>query len=175
MYIHAPGALASLWSEPFRGQVVGARAHEAKAPARSKTTTAWSNKHSFSPATNPSYVAPPQPARFTHSRARAMRKLVVRDAASLDSPVCGHVSAGQSVMVLKEETHIGRVYIGADFAEGVRPLGWVTGEKDGELYLSVEDARPPGAMLNCSPRLQPSRISPRPTHSQETRESYAHR
>ena len=84
-----------------------------------------------------------------------MRKLVVRDAASLDSPVCGHVSAGQSVMVLKEETHIGRVYIGADFAEGVRPLGWVTGEKDGELYLSVEDARPPGAMLNCSPRLQP--------------------
>ena len=183
MNIHAPGALQALWAEPFRAQPVLRQHIESKGSGflrrtpdgrpctrGTRSTHHWAKKNSFNPVTNPSYVAPPKPARFTHSRARALTKLVVRRGANLDSDVCGHVEAGTSVMVLEENKQIGRVYIGSDFAEGVRPLGWVTSEKSGEVYLSMEDARPPGEMLNCSPRLNPKigRITSRPTHSQET-------
>ena len=121
-------------------------------------------KHSFAPMVNSAYVAPPQPARYTYPRARALKKLVLRTTASLDSTRCGWLWAGQSVLVLNDDDRTGRVRVGACLAEGMRPLGWVTKGKDGESFLQVvEEASRPGAQLNCSPRRVPwSAGSPRP-------------
>lgn len=97
-----------------------------------------------------------------------MRKLVLRLAASLDSEAIGSVEKGTSVLVIEEIERLGRVHIGSDFVDGVKQLGWVTREKDGEMLLShFEQPVPPGnQLINCSsfrsPRPQMPR-SPRPT------------
>ena len=139
----------------------------------------WSNgrrmrppKHPFEPQidTKP-YELPKQPARYSMPKLRATRRLVLRSEASLDSDRCGVLEPGTSVLLIEAKGNTGRVRIGECRAQGVRPLGWVTQEKDGEVYLRVvEEASPPGGALSlrgytCSPtaRAETTRLST-PTH-----------
>lgn len=175
MYIHAPGVLASLWADV---KVRGAHTDQASLRA---------DHLSFAPCISKSYVPSKLPARFSYPRARAVRKLVLRSDASLDSDVCGHVPSGRSVMVLKESGRSdGRVLVGEDFAAGVKPLGWATREKDGEVYMAVEGApRTPGSELLCSPKRSNMKMSlalrhggstsPRKTKSQQALEQISNR
>jgi hypothetical protein len=169
-YIHAPGVLSKSWAdETIRGAV-----HNHDSLTADRLT--------FEPEIGKAYHRPKLPARFSYPRARALRKLVLRAGESLDSDVCGHVPSGRSVMVLKESD--GRVFVGADFSEGVKPLGWATRQKDGEMYMAVEATpRAPGTELNCSPKRSSLKTSlalrhsgggssPRRTRSQERLEQF---
>lgn len=123
------------------------------------------SRHSFAPSISPPWAAPPAPARFSHQRTRALRKLVLREDASLSSPTCGCLAPGTSLLVLREGRGT-RVYVGADFAEGVRPLGWVTREKGGETFLSAFEAPVSVTQeFNCSPLRASAPRSPRSPRS----------
>jgi hypothetical protein len=118
-------------------------------------------------------MAPPPPARFAHQRARVLRKVILRTNESLDSAPCGSLKPGTRVLVLEESFTGGRMLVGAAYADGVEPLGWVTRERQGEALLSDTEAPDvPGLELNCSSCRKPwsgstSRFtSPRPTPSQ---------
>jgi Ca2+-binding EF-hand superfamily protein len=122
------------------------------------TTRLWprpeghkNKKLSFSPVITRDYAAPKQPARFAYQRTRSLRKLLIRSGASLDSEPCGHIPAGTRLLVLNEHENIGRVQIGSDFSDGLRPLGWVTRGKGADLFLrDFEEPNLPGTELNCS-------------------------
>ena len=92
--------------------------------------------HSFSPSLNPEYSPPEQPARFRYARARAKRRLTLREKAALSSEKCGTVAAGASVLILEELLNSSRVRVGTFMAEGVRPLGPFQGSKD-QLVFTV--------------------------------------
>lgn len=150
-YIHAAGVLRSLWSEArARGHVRDRESLRA-------------NRLSFVPTVSAEYSLPPRPAKFTHATARALRKLVVRRAISLNSEVVGTIEAGRRVRVLQRESQLDRILVGPEFVEGVQPLGWVTLQKDGEVFLSIEEPRPLQGLAERSPK--------RLTRSQEKRES----
>jgi hypothetical protein len=163
LHIHAAGVLRSLWSEP-----------RARGFVRDRESLS-ANRLSFAPKVQAEYSLPPRPAKYTHATGRALRKLVVRKALSLDSEVCGCVEAGRRVRVLEQESRLGRILIAADFVEGVQPLGWVTVAKDGEVFMSIEQPQPLDAMLNCSPKAATSARRSPPTRSQETRKCNAGR
>ena len=62
------------------------------------------------------------------------------------------------MLVIEQMAKIGRVRVGSFMAEGVRPLGWVTQQKDGQSFLTVvQEPSSPGVCghdLNCSSRLK---------------------
>lgn len=144
MYIHATGVLLGLWSEPRkRGHVSDSRSLRA-------------NRLSFRPHVQPEYELPPRPPRFTLSHARALRKLIVREAVSLSSPICGSVAAGTSVMVLEKKLQVGRIYIAAAFVDGVHPLGCASASLDLTPFglwcsLAYPSLARPVPRLACSP------------------------
>ena len=141
-HVHTPGVLTQLWEEPFRGKP--------------------KERNSFSPDIHRDYSPPKLPAHLSFPKVRAMRKLVLRSTASLDSEPCGHLLPGASVLVLKREDKIGRVCLGSTDGKGT--IGWVTSGRDGEQFLRDIDAATgsPG-----SPKLSPKRGSPRLTPSQQ--------
>lgn len=147
-YIHAAGVLRSLWSESTH--------------VRDRKSLR-ANRLSFAPTVSSEYSPPPRPARFTHATARALRKLVVRKTISLNSDVVGTIEAGRRVRVLERENKLDRIRVGSDFVEGVQPLGWVTLQNNGEVFLSIEEPQP----IESLPERPPTRL----TRSQETRES----
>ena len=77
-HVHAPGVLAGLYAEPFRG----------------KPSEVFFERNSFSPDINKDYTPPKAPAHFSFPKMRATRKLMLLSAASLDSETCGHVQPG---------------------------------------------------------------------------------
>ena len=121
MYIHATGVLLGLWSEPRkRGHVSDSRSLRA-------------NRLSFRPHVQPEYELPPRPPRFTLSHARALRKLIVREA----YVVCGARSTSSRCVAcacsVRWPVEIQRHIASEHFTHRPRPA---SGRPDLSVYFS---------------------------------------